>query len=121
MRPSLRLRRFVSAATVLAVTITGLPALAATRAESSRCKAMAQIGHECHRPSASLNCCCSDDDSQNSSVPAERNGSLASTPSSDGVGVAVTMPPVHDDPLAPAPAQGYRNRDLPTLFATFLL
>lgn len=121
MRPLLTLRRVVSAATVMAMTITGLPVIAATRAPSPGCKAMAQMGHECHRPSASLTCCCSGDDSQSSSVPAERSGSLASIPSSDGVRVAVTMPPVHDDPLAPAPTQGYRNRDLPTLFATFLL
>jgi len=49
----------VSLATVMAIVIAGLPALAATRAASPRCRAMAQMGHECHRPSASLTCCCS--------------------------------------------------------------
>lgn len=121
MRTLLRLRRFVSAATVMAVTVAGLPVLAATRDESSRCRAMAQMGHECHRPSAALSCCCSDDDSQNSGVPAERNGSLTPTPSAAGVEVVIPLAVVHFDQLVPSPGHGYRNRDLPTLFATLLL
>ncbi len=122
MLSPLTLQRLVSAATVMAMTITGLPVLAAPRAPSPRCMAMAQMSHECHQPSASFTCCCSDNDgSQSSGVPAERNGSMAPTASLAGVGVAVTVPAFRVDRVGPSPTQGYRNRDLPTLFATFLL
>lgn len=122
MRSGLTLRRLVSAATVMAMMIAGLPVFGATRAPSLRCRTMAQAVHDCQRPSASLTCCCSEHDgSQGSGIPVERNSSMAPTAPSAGVGVAMTVPAFRVDRVASSPTQGYRNRDLPTLFATFLL
>ena len=122
MRQLSTIRRVVSLATILALAVTVIPVLGSTRMPSSGCRAMAEAAHECHRPLASLTCCCTTrDESQGSSVPAERSVTKAPSTNSACTGITVEMLVCPIDHVAPSPTQGYRNRDLPTLFATFLL
>ena len=122
MRVLPTLRRLISVATTLALAVTAVPLVASTRAPLSCCKGVAEMARGCHRPVASLTCRCTDqDDSGGSSLPAERSSTKAPSTNSACAAITVEMPVCRIDHVAPSPTQGYRNRDLPTLFATFLL